>query len=306
MTYMMRGFGLVISSDFPLAQMRKAPDTGDPDVRIISAPAPSVLVREPIRTWQDCVLGRKEMWAEIENVVRLYAANGNEIRVERLYDDPAKEGEMQAYVTGLALGAILHQRGAVPMHGSCVARDGKGILITGVSGAGKSSLSAEALRRGYRLVTDDVTPIRLENGKVLAEPSFPQQKLWEDAIERAGSWDMKDHPVFKEESRTKFAMDVGDSFLDETVELIGVLQLIPKEGERGDRPLLEAVTGLDKAVLLQIHTYRTYLLVAAEDRQTHFQKCASCASHLSCAHLFRYEGTSEAELWDKTEEFIYE
>ena len=155
-------------------------------------------------------------------------------------------------------------------------------------------------------MTDDVTPIRLENGKVLAEPSFPQQKLWEDAIDRGGSWDMKDHPVFHEESRTKFAMDVGDSFLDETVELIGVLQLIPKEGEQGDRPLLKEVTGLEKAVLLQIHTYRTYLLVAAEDRQVHFQKCASCASHLSEAHLFRYEGTTEAELWDKTEEFIYE
>ena len=306
MTYMMRGFGLIISSDFPLAQMRKAPDTGEPDVKIISAPAPSELVREPIRTWPDCILGRKEMWTEIENVVRLYAANGNEIRVERLFTDPDREGEMQAYVTGLALGAILHQRGAVPMHGSCVARDGKGILITGVSGAGKSSLSAEALRRGYRLVTDDVTPIRLENGKVMAEPSFPQQKLWEDAIDRGGSWDMKDHPVFKEESRTKFAMDVGDSFLDETVELVGVLQLIPKEGEQGDRPLLKEVTGLEKAVLLQIHTYRTYLLVTAEDRQAHFQKCASCASHLSEAHLFRYEGTTEAELWDKTEEFIYE
>ena len=101
-------------------------------------------------------------------------------------------------------------------------------------------------------------------------------------------------------------MDVGDSFLDETVELIGVLQLIPKEGEQGDRPLLKEVTGLEKAILLQIHTYRTYLLVTAEDRQAHFQKCASCASHLSEAHLFRYEGTTEAELWDKTEEFIYE
>ncbi len=82
MTYTMRGFGLRISSDFPLAQMRKAPDTGESDVRIISAPAPSELVREPVKTWPDCILGRKEMWTEIENVVRLYAANGNEIRVD--------------------------------------------------------------------------------------------------------------------------------------------------------------------------------------------------------------------------------
>ena len=95
MTYMMRGFGLRISSDFPLAQMRKATDTGDPDVRIVSAPAPSELVREPVKTWPDCILGRKEMWTEIENVVRLYAANGNEIRVERLFTDPAREGEMR-------------------------------------------------------------------------------------------------------------------------------------------------------------------------------------------------------------------
>ena len=37
MTYMMRGFGLIIGSDFPLAQMRKAPDTGEHDVKIIKA-----------------------------------------------------------------------------------------------------------------------------------------------------------------------------------------------------------------------------------------------------------------------------
>ncbi len=305
MEYKMKGFGLIIVSDFPLVQMPPADADAVPDVRIISMPASPDLVREPISTWSDCILGRDEVWVEIENVVRLYAGMGQEIRVERLYDDPSLEGQMQAYVTGLVLGAILHQRGEVPMHGSCVARDGRGILITGVSGAGKSSLSSEALKRGYRLVTDDVTPIRLEKGKVLAEPSFPQQKLWEDAIRRCGNWDDRDHAVFKEEDRTKFAMNVSDKFLDETVELIGVLQLIPKEGERGVRPLIEEVKGLEKAVLLQIHTYRTYLLVTNEARQAHFQKCASCAARLSAAHLFRYEGTSEAELWDMTEEFIY-
>jgi len=40
-------------------------------------------------------------------------------------------------------------------HGSCVARDGAGVLLLGPSGAGKSDLALRLLRHGFALVADD-------------------------------------------------------------------------------------------------------------------------------------------------------
>jgi HPr kinase/phosphorylase len=44
---------------------------------------------------------------------------------------------------------------SVRIHGSCVARDGAGVLILGPSGAGKSDLALRLLGRGFVLVADD-------------------------------------------------------------------------------------------------------------------------------------------------------
>jgi HPr kinase/phosphorylase len=47
----------------------------------------------------------------------------------------------------------------VRIHGSCVARDGAGVLIVGASGAGKSDLTLRLLGRGFILVADDQVEI---------------------------------------------------------------------------------------------------------------------------------------------------
>jgi HPr kinase/phosphorylase len=45
------------------------------------------------------------------------------------------------------------------MHGTCVARDGAGVLILGPSGSGKSDLALRLLGRGFILVADDQVDI---------------------------------------------------------------------------------------------------------------------------------------------------
>lgn len=45
------------------------------------------------------------------------------------------------------------------IHGTCVARDGAGVLILGPPGAGKSDLALRLLRRGFDLVADDQVDI---------------------------------------------------------------------------------------------------------------------------------------------------
>jgi HPr kinase/phosphorylase len=46
-------------------------------------------------------------------------------------------------------------RAGARFHGSCVARDGAGVLLLGPSGTGKSDLALRLLRQGFVLVADD-------------------------------------------------------------------------------------------------------------------------------------------------------
>lgn len=61
----------------------------------------------------------------------------------------------------------VHLAPRVSMHGVLVEVHGEGILITGESGLGKSETALELVRRGHRLVADDVVDIRRVADKTL-------------------------------------------------------------------------------------------------------------------------------------------
>lgn len=54
------------------------------------------------------------------------------------------------------------------LHASCVAIDGRAVLISGPSGSGKSDLTLRLLDRGFVLVSDDRTIIRKDGDKLIA------------------------------------------------------------------------------------------------------------------------------------------
>lgn len=54
------------------------------------------------------------------------------------------------------------------LHASCVALDGRAVLITGISGSGKSDLSLRLIDRGFILVSDDQTIVRKSGEKLIA------------------------------------------------------------------------------------------------------------------------------------------
>lgn len=54
------------------------------------------------------------------------------------------------------------------LHASCVATDGRAVLIAGPSGSGKSDLALRLMDRGFTLVSDDRTIIRKEGERLVA------------------------------------------------------------------------------------------------------------------------------------------
>lgn len=56
------------------------------------------------------------------------------------------------------------------LHASCVAIDGRAVLIEGASGAGKSDLALRLIDRGAALVSDDYTICQRRDGVLTASP----------------------------------------------------------------------------------------------------------------------------------------
>ena len=54
------------------------------------------------------------------------------------------------------------------LHATCVAVDGRGLLILGPSGSGKSALGLRLLALGARLVADDRTGVSVEGDRLIA------------------------------------------------------------------------------------------------------------------------------------------
>ncbi|EEW24870.1 HPr kinase/phosphorylase [Rhodobacter ferrooxidans] len=65
------------------------------------------------------------------------------------------------------------------LHASCVAVDGRGLLILGPSGSGKSGLALQLMALGAGLVADDQTEIRLEDAALIARCPAPLRGLIE-------------------------------------------------------------------------------------------------------------------------------
>lgn len=92
--------------------------------------------------------------------------------------------DIRLFLLGSVFGLLCHQRGWLPLHACCVEIGGRAVAFAGPSGMGKSTLATSFVRRGYRLLADDVTVIDVhapEGPAVI--PAFARIKLWRDTLD---------------------------------------------------------------------------------------------------------------------------
>ena len=130
----------------------------------------------------------------------IYLRHGAE-RYVVLYDPNAQvEVEALRLVYHLAAG-VAHRHGFVPLHSACLRIDGRGVLLCGAPGGGKSSLVFGLLRArpDATIVSDDIVWLREEAGRQVAHAANTYAKV------------PFDHPMMPFDARAlAVGVDAGD------------------------------------------------------------------------------------------------
>ncbi len=184
MTFFYRVHGLSVQSQIELPELIEAIPADLSDVRITLGRA----LREPsaFRHCEDGFLvGRDEICFHVPGVATFHVTAGTTVVVQP--DAKVEPSALRLYLLGSAFAAVLHQRKLFPIHASAFEKDGECIGFMGDSGNGKSTMAAMLAGRGFRLISDDVLVVRLnEQGELVASPSVPILKLWPQSLAPAG------------------------------------------------------------------------------------------------------------------------
>jgi len=89
----------------------------------------------------------------------------------------ARRDAVEEVLRGPLCAFFLVARGFEPLHASAALLKGRCVAFAGPPGAGKSSLVAALSRQGARFICDDLLPLSVSGGSVLAHPGLPELRL---------------------------------------------------------------------------------------------------------------------------------
>lgn len=240
-------YGLAVESSLPLPELIPASFTS-PDVIIREAKTPTSLENASGRGAL-YEINRRQMLMKLDNVANYLVSDGREIIIERL---PAvDDATTRLFLFTSAMGALLHQRGMLPLHASSIETPYGAVLFTGQSGIGKSTTAALFRQRGYTILADDVTVISLIDGKPMAVPGFPQMKLWEDSLVKLGEEAQSLKRIRPEIE--KYVVPIREGFRTSPVPIHAIYAL--RKNSKDELALIP-LHGLKKVNVLKNNIYR--------------------------------------------------
>ncbi len=274
-----RAFGVDFQSALALPEMREGwQGTRDP-VTITRGVAPRPA--NGIGIERGVLAGPQVFWMEVPGIVRLCVTDGREIAVEILGD--AGESEVRAYLLGSAMGALLHQRGLLPLHASAVEIDGRAIAFAGTSGAGKSTMALYLTERGHRLICDDICAVDTSGAEPVVWPGLCNLKLWRETLASAGRQpDGLEHVL---PTLDKYRLPIAATAFYRAYPL-GKLFCLAM-GAKAVPASVEPLGGADAGSVLIANTFRGQLVVPMGRSQDHFDQCVAVARQTGVERLSR-------------------
>jgi hypothetical protein len=291
--YWFRAYQLTFAASIPIPEMISIDADQDreytPDVVIAEGDFPDVLP-DALASSAVHEVNAESLLLRVAGVGRYLVREGREILIDP--DPAATAHDVRVYLLGTCLGVLLHQRGLLILHASGVVTDRGAVVFAGASGAGKSTLLAELLRRGNKMIVDDVCAIRFDDGSYpIVIPAYPRTRLWADAAARFDV-DTANLPRTRS-SWDKFERQLPDQFWDHEARLTHVFHLA--DPHDGDEFLLEPLPPFEAFTTLVEHTYRGILLDGLDLRASHFELASRAASSVKVIRVRRPAGSYRLE-----------
>lgn len=249
-------FGLRLRSEIPLPELFPAAEPGEADVTIRFG-----------RVEGEHAIAPEAIRLVVPKVASYLVSGGREIVVDPV--PGCSERNIRLFLLGSALGGILHQRGLLPLHANAIEIEGRAVAFMGHSGAGKSTMAAWFMDRGYRVLADDVCVVTMdETGRPLAHRGIPRLRLWREAIEVSGRT-VEDYELSFDDM-DKYNVPTPRAEVSGPVPLDHVYLLRKAEdGPAGVRRL----TGIEAVDALVANTYRGGYVGRIGATRRHLEAC---------------------------------
>ena len=294
--YRYKAFGLTIESEIEIPEFIQA--SGEPDVFICLGEVPEQLFNPHFKGVR-FEASPGHFLLKVDRIADFYTEGGHTITIQP--HQGSEEADIRLFLLGSAFGALVHQRGMLPMHGSSVSILGKAYIFSGVSGVGKSTLAAGLMSRGYELLSDDISVVSILNsGTPYVYAGYPGVKLWADSLVKLGM-----DPERFTRVRTKLNkhhLHVQQQYHPEALQLGGVYILQTKNTEGLQ---MENLKGIEKFNALKNNTYRLNFIKGLGNTEAHFKHLSTLAAHCQVKRITRSaKSFSLDELLDSIEQDI--
>ena len=271
-------FGLLVESELALPELIIGNFTPDVKVRFGKV---NESIEKPLLSGICYKTDFQKFLLKVDGIAQYLVENGNLITIDR--SEGGSDEEIRLFLLGSAFGALIHQRGILPLHGSAIVVDNHAIIFSGVSGAGKSTLAAGFVKRGYKLLADDVCVITLnEKGLPIAHPGYPQMKLWSDSLENLG------HTVIslRRNRRTgkKISLPIQADFYNAPLPIKGIYVISSIESGNIE---VETLCGDLKFNAINDNMYRLNFLKGSRNDLPHLKHIASISENCFVKRLMR-------------------
>ncbi len=297
--YHYQAYGLRIQSEVILPELFPAEDAGNnPDV-IIKMDNGKMEIPPSAGRFQKFRFNglKNDFFLNIDGIAGYCVRNGKEIIVKP--SQSGDEEDIRLFLLGSAFGALLHQRGYFVLHASCIELNGKAMAFTGASGTGKSTLVGAFYKKGYKLLTDDVTAIDFsDENRPFVLPGFNRLKLWKDAAQALGE-DLRGAVKIRKRME-KYNINIENNISSENLPLTRIYIL---KRHHKENFIIKRLLSFDRMSELINNTYRFHFLDNEQGRLLHFTQCSRLAEETEIYEIIRpIKNDSIENLFKKIEE----
>lgn len=293
--YYYKIYDLIIESDMDFMQLVEVEEQ-QPDVRVIEGEMPQSIYDAEANGTQ-YIIDSKFSWL-CNRTCYFTVENGTTITYK--FRPGMNEQYLRTYILGFGMAMLAFERGQLAMHCSVVSKDGSAVLICGEPGAGKSTVTAELLEKGYSFMADDMAFVETIDGVSYVKPAFPYQKLCRDAAIEKG-YDL-DKEIYIDEEKDKFLVRYNGEFV---LDRMPVSQLIYLQRcLEGDVKHVE-VTGISSFYVCAENLFLRKLLGKAKYAPEIGQLCLKMAASIKVDSVIRpVEKDTLSEVMDIIEEIL--